>query len=145
MLKRQQRLLLSTILFIAVVLIFTRIDYLIHSELYESGLVYNDSWFWTSQILYFAMYQAAIIMLYLYSRSKRLLIIFEAFVLTGGQDFVFFGIWNAGVFPDPSLIWTWTVAYHLFGFPWNTWFNLWLTSVATGAAVFVAKVYNPDR
>lgn len=146
MLQRQKRLLICVGLFIGVVLVFTRVDYLIHSDLYANGLIYDDGWFWTSQIIYFLMYQFAIVMFFLYSRSLRLLMVFEAFVCTGGMDIVgFFGIWNAGHFPPQSTIWTWNLLYHLFGFQWTTLFNIWLTAVATGTAIVLAIAYNPDK
>ena len=146
LLKRQQRLLISILLFIAVILIFTRVDYLIHSDFYEHGLLYEEEWFWTSQILYFLMYQVAIAVLFLYSRSLRLLMIFEAFVCTGGMDLVgFFLIWNGGAFPGPDVVWTWNLLYALFGFRWTTAFNVWLTSVATGITTFAALYFNPDK
>lgn len=146
MLKRQERLAISVLLFILVVLLFTRVDYMIHHDLYENGLVFEEGWFWTSQVLYFAMYQFVIVMLFLYSRSYRLLIIFEAFVCTGGMDIVgFFGVWNGAHFPPQSTIWTWNLLYYLFDFPWTTLFNVWLTVVATGAAIGYSVYFNPDK
>jgi hypothetical protein len=143
MLKRQQRLLVSAIFFIAVVLILTRVDYLIHSDLYNNGLQWSEDWFWNSQILYFLMYQVVIIALFLYSRSYRLLMVLEGFVCTGGQDLVFFGLWGAAAFPTST--WTWNLLYMAFGLNWTTTFQVYLTSVVTGAMLFLAWYLNPDR
>lgn len=143
MLNRQKRLLISSILFIAIVLVFTRVDYLIHSDLYGSGLEFSYDWFWTSQILYSMMYQVVIVMLFLYSRSIRLLMILEAFSIPGSQDIVFFGLWNGGVFPTST--WTWNPFYVFFGFNWTTMFQLWLSAVAVGVTTFVALYFNPDK
>ena len=134
-----KRVVISVILFVAVLLVFTRIDYLIHHELYENGLVYDDSWFWTSQVVYMLMYQLAIIMLYLYSESKRLFIIFEAFVWTGGMDLIgYFLVWNGGVLPNPQTIWTWNILHYLFGFPWNIYWNITFTTLGTLSAFYYA-------
>lgn len=146
MLKRQQRLLISVIIFIAAVGVFTRVDYLIHHDLYESGLTFQDEWFWTSQILYWLMYQFVILTLFLYSRSRRLLIIFEAFACTGGPDIVgYFLIWNGGVFPATDTIWTWNILYVLFGFPWTVVIQAFLMTLATSTAIIVAVFSNPDK
>jgi hypothetical protein len=50
------------------------------------------------------MYQVVIVMLFLYSRSIRLLMVLEGFVATGGQDIIFFGLWGGAAFPTS----TWT-------------------------------------
>jgi hypothetical protein len=98
----------------------TGLDYLIHSTLYGFGLQFDWSWFVTSQILYYAVWQGALFGFLAISHSWRAFTVAEAFFFSGGQDLVFFGVWNRMVFPNGEWAWmSWTIQYHLFG-TWNT-------------------------
>jgi hypothetical protein len=103
--------------FSCLVLIYTRLDYLVNDELYFYGLKFSGNWFVTNQIVYILLYQSGILTLQLYHKNLKLTLFLEAFVVTSTQDLVFFGLWNHGVFPVAQ--WTWTTYYALIGF-WNT-------------------------
>ncbi|MCW4024549.1 MAG: hypothetical protein NWF01_05890 [Candidatus Bathyarchaeota archaeon] len=103
--------------FFCLMLLYTRLDYLINKELYSYGLVFSINWYFTNQIVYILLYQTAILTLHLYHKNTKLTIFLEAFVVTSTQDLVYFGLWTQGVFP--AYEWTWTSYYFLFGV-WNT-------------------------
>jgi hypothetical protein len=117
MLKKTERLLIAVVIFVASVLIFTCLDYLVNSDLYSFGLQFSNGWYSTYSFLYMALYQIVLVCLLLYSRSAKLFVVLEAFVLSAGPDLVYFGLWNHGVFPSGN--WTWMQNYQLFGV-WTT-------------------------
>jgi len=120
---KERKSLVSVGVFLLATLIFTRLDFLIHSELYGYGLIFSQDWFRTNQVVYSLMYQVVILMVYLYSRNWRLSLILEAFVLTCGQDLIFYG-WNG--FAYPTCDWTWMPFYAFFG-SWTTMHQFYLT------------------
>jgi hypothetical protein len=132
MLKRTERLVIAVVIFVVSVLVLTRIDFLINSDLYHYGLQFSDGWFWINQVTYTAMYQIIIVCLFLYSRSKWLLITFEAFVISAGQDLVYFTVWQRS-FPNGN--WDWMPAVKVFGLAqWTTAMQIG-TTFATMLAV----------
>lgn len=144
MLKRTERLIIASSIFIVAVLVFTRIDYLINSDFYGHGLQYADSWFWPYQIMYTALFQILIACLTLYTRSWRFLLVTEAFTLSGGQDLIFFGLWNMGAFPAGS--WDWLLVVKLFpSLQWTSAMQIGATVLATSVAAAVAYYVKGER
>lgn len=132
----------SVIAFAVMVFIGTGFDYLIHVVLYRFGLQYYDSWFVISQVLYFLFYQAVIWILYYFNRNVYFLILTQAFVWTGTQDLVFFGLWNMGVFPEGQ--WTWIGCYRLWGI-WTTEIQLWVSFLGLQIAGWLCLLINRLR
>jgi hypothetical protein len=128
---------IGLIAFFCLVLIYTRMDYLINHDLYSYGLTFSDNWFLTNQVTYILLYQSAILILYMYHRSVRLTILFEAFVVTSTQDLVYFGLWNNGVFPTNE--WTWTIYYFLIGV-WNTTTQFLTSSVVILSTITITLI-----
>lgn len=131
--KRQQRILIASVVFVAAVLLFTGLDYLINSIFYFHGLQYSDNWYWPYTVMYTALYQIVIACLTLYTKSWRLLLVAEAFVLSGCQDLVYFGLWNLGAFPVDS--WNWLIVSRVFNIYWSTTMQFVVSLSALGAAL----------
>jgi hypothetical protein len=121
------------------VLLLTRIDYLVNVILYKFGLQFSYGWYKEYSILYALSYQLVLLLIFLWTKNIQLLVILEAFILSAGQDLIYFGVWNLGRFPNDQ--WTWTLFYQIFGF-WDTpsQFLLTLNSVAmTYFVVLISK------
>jgi len=122
--------------FIFATLLFTRIDYLINCDFYKYGLQYSDAWFATDSIVYLLLFQMTIVWIYLYTHSWRLCMVLEAFVLSAGQDLIFYGVWGKGQFPTGE--WTWMLAYKLFG-TCTTQIQIAFTTIATSVAIILVR------
>ncbi len=137
MLTKTRNLMLAGALFACAVLLFTRIDYLVNSDLYRYGLKFNDGWFGTYSLLYRLLYQLMIVFVYLLTRRWRLVVVLEAFVLSSGQDLVYFIVWGQGNFPTGD--WTWMPWYKWFGH-WTTEMQIGWTVVAVAASLILTKL-----
>jgi len=131
----RKRTKITLLIYTIAVVLYTGIDYLIHSDLYRYGLQYDDAWFWKSQILYFVLYQVLLVALYFYNRNWRLMLVLEVFTITGGPDLIFFSLWDRMNFPHGD--WTWMLMYKLLG-RWTTTMQVMLTGACTTIAVLVA-------
>lgn len=80
--------------------------------LYNYGLLFNAGWYGPYSLGYLLSYQFVILLLVLYSRSWRLFVLMEAFVLSSTQDLVYFAVWNGG-FPVGD--WVWMPLCEVFG------------------------------
>jgi hypothetical protein len=136
--KRQQRIVIASIVFVVAVLLFTGLDYLINSIFYFHGLQYSDSWYWPYTVMYTALYQIVIVCLTLYTKSWRLLLVTEAFSLSGCQDLVYFGLWNLGVFPAGS--WDWLIISNVLNIQWLTWMQLVVSLSAISVTISIAAL-----
>jgi hypothetical protein len=125
---------ISLFFFAIAVLIFTRLDYLTNAELYRFGLKFSDSWWQNYQIIYNCLFQLVIGFSLFYSRNWRLSIIQEAFVLSCGQDLVYFGLWSGGVFPSGN--WTWMNMYNMLG-TWTTPMQVMFSAALTAAPILM--------
>jgi len=106
----------AVLLFFFGVLLFTRVDFFVNASLYNYGLQFSENWYSEYLILYGLCYQLLILSLLVYTRSLKLFVFMEVFVLTSTQDLVFFGLWQ-GAFP--RIEWSWTPFYRIFG-TWTT-------------------------
>ena len=104
-------------LFACGILLLTKLDFIINSTFYSYGLKFSMDWYWQYSVVYFILLQCFAVGSFLFARRRELLILAEAFVLSGTQDLVYFGVWNGGVFPHGQ--WNWTPYYWLFG-SWTT-------------------------
>jgi len=116
--RARKRLLLGAGVFSAGILLLTKLDHIVNSTLYGFGLQFSMDWYWQYSVAYLFLLQGLVLLAYLFSRSRELLLFAEAFVLSGTQDLVYFGIWNGGDFPSGQ--WSWTPYFQLFG----SWTNL---------------------
>jgi hypothetical protein len=135
--RKKQRLAIACVIFVFATLLFTRIDYLINCELYKYGLQYSDAWFAADSIVYFLLFQMVIVWIYLFTRSWKLCVVLEAFVLPGGQDLIFYGVWGKMQFPTGE--WTWMLAYKLFG-TCTTQIQVAFTGIATLVAIIFVRI-----
>jgi hypothetical protein len=132
----------SLFLFVAAVLVFTRLDYLVNAELYGFGLQFSDAWWQNYEAIYFCLFQLTLSVLLLYSRNWRMIIVLEAFVLSCGQDLVYFSVWTRGAFPSGN--WTWMSMYHLLGVwttPMQIAFTFALTLTPTLTFLFTHRLF----
>ena len=119
------------------VLLFTRMDYLVNNTLYKHGLKFSDEWYSEYSLLYALLFQLTIALIYLWTRSWKLCLVLEAFVLSSCQDFVYFGLWEGGKFPSGD--WDWMPLFKTFGH-WTTKDQLAFSGLALAGAGVVAKV-----
>lgn len=120
--------LLSFFIFIIAVLLITRLDYLVNSDLYHYKLEFNLSWYIPYLINIFLLYQMILILLLSFFKDFKIIAVLETFVLSSGQDIIYFLVWNHGVFPEGD--WTWTCQYYLLG-TWTTLMQIVFTIIST--------------
>jgi hypothetical protein len=132
--QKTQKLVIASVLFVFATLLFTRIDYLINCDLSKYGLQYNNSWSVIYSPIYFLLFQITIVWTYLFTRSWKLCIVLEAFVLSASQDLIYFGVWGKGQFPTGQ--WTWMPLYKVFG-TWTTQMQMGCTVIAIAAGTIL--------
>jgi hypothetical protein len=115
--EQHKRLIATAGLFACGILLLTKLDHIINSTLYGYGLKFSTDWYWQYSVVYFVLLQGVVVLLYVFARRREILLLCEAFVLSGTQDFIYFGVWNGGVFPEGQ--WNWTPYYWMFG-SWTT-------------------------
>lgn len=130
--KRNVGRLKALILFFFAVLILTKLDFVVNEALYEYGLQFSYGWYHEYVFHYALSYQLILLLLYLWTCDWKLILVLEGFVLSSGQDLIFFTVWNRG-FPEGE--WTWMIFHRIFGF-WNTNTQILLT-VSVTLACFV--------
>jgi hypothetical protein len=112
-------------------------DYIVNSVLYGFGLRFDVEWYGLYSLAYFLLYQLAVCMLVLASKSWRLLVFMQAFVLSSTQDLIYFGVWGRGVFPVGD--WVWMPMYQTLGF-YNTGLQIVLSGVSMLSAALIIRV-----
>jgi hypothetical protein len=108
---------LGIVLFFVAVVLLEGNGYIIHHDLYEHGLIYNESWAGKDNLIKMALYQFVIFTLLIIHKNWRLWILTEVFWSTCSQDLLFYLVWNKGVFPAGD--WVWLPFYSIFGH-WTT-------------------------
>lgn len=139
--KRNADRLKSLILFFSAALILTKLDFLVNKTLYEYGLQFSYGWYQEYALQYALSYQLILLLLYLWIRDWKLVFVLEGFVLSAGQDLIFFAVWNRG-FPESQ--WTWIIFHRIFGF-WNTTTQILLTVGVTFTIFFIAFIIPKTR
>lgn len=112
-----RRFLFAVGFFGASVLLLTKLDYLINTTFYGYGLQFSYGWYRDYTILYMMLFQLVIVPSSLWLQNKYYFVLTEAFVLSGTQDLIYFGVWNGGVFPSGD--WSWMIFHDWFG-SWTT-------------------------
>ena len=130
------RNLVAIVAFSFVVLLLTRLDFLINNILYDFGLIFSEGWYQEYSVLYFLSYQLVVFILLVYTRNLKLFLFFEVFVLTSTQDLVYFGLWQ-GSFPAHE--WTWMIQYRILGF-WNTITQLLLSAASLTSISILSRI-----
>lgn len=130
------RNLVAIVAFSFVVLLLTRLDFLINNILYDFGLIFSEGWYQEYSVLYFLSYQLVVFLLLVYTRNLKLFVFFEVFVLTCTQDLVYFGFWE-GSFPKHE--WVWMVQYKFFGF-WNTTNQVLLSFSSLSSILILSRI-----
>lgn len=134
--RRNTHRLKSSILFLFAVLLLTKLDFLVNNTLYEYGLRFSDGWYREYTLQYALSYQLILLLLYLWNRDWKLIFVLEGFVLSSGQDLIYFAAWQGG-FPQGQ--WTWMIFYEIFGY-WNTSTQILLTVSVTLTSFILASI-----
>jgi hypothetical protein len=120
----------------------SRIDYIVHSTLYNYGLVFSYDWantYWlTYSLVFFAFGLSMAFSYYMGSQrtfqSKKIAFAIFASInvlaLCGFQDMLFFVLWS-GSLPSGTLVWWWSMWSYVFG-TWNSQMQIALTSLGFG-------------
>jgi len=117
------------------ILVFTGLDFVINSVLYSYGLKFDTAWFMLYSVGYLSLYQLILGLIYFYTRSWQIPLLGEAFVLSGGVDLVFFGVWGRMQFP--SCVWAWSGYAMFLGLHWTTAVQVvWAISVMSATSIF---------
>jgi len=126
--------------------LLSRIDFIVHGDLYHYGLQFSYEWankYWITYFAIYAYFSTAMGFIYLLAsnRTKKDLKISIGLVATvnllqigGLADILFFILWAGGLPPD-NVAWWWT--------PWFQIFGVWTTSmqIALMALTFLAVVF----
>jgi hypothetical protein len=134
---------LLTVLFFA---LMSKIDFIVHSTLYEYGLIFSYDWanmYWLIYSLVFFAFGLMMAFCYYVGsqktfQNKKIAIALFASInvlaLCGFQDVLFFVLWS-GSLPPGTLVWWWSMWTYVFG-TWNTQMQVTLTSL--GFALIMA-------
>jgi len=118
----------------------SRIDFIVHSTLYEYGLIFSYEWanhYWLVYGLVFASFASAVAFVYYYAsektfRNKKIALALFTSInvlsLCGLQDVLFYVLWT-GSLPPETLVWWWSLWTLVFG-TWNSQMQLALTGFA---------------
>jgi hypothetical protein len=140
-----RRVVLGVVLFFIAVVLLEGNGYLIHHDLYEHGLRYDEAWAGKDNLIKMALYQFVIFTILLIHRSWPVWILTEVFWGTCSQDLFFYLVWNKGVFPAGD--WSWLPFFCIFG-QWTTLNQsiLSITSmVSVGFLLWLAKRWKLAR
>jgi hypothetical protein len=128
----KRKTLFAVLFFFFGVLLFTRLDFMVNSSLYNFGLEFSENWYVEYTALYTLYYQLLIFCLLLYAKDLKLFSLMEVFVFTATQDLFFYGLWQGSF---PSIEWSWTTFYMVLG-SWTTNHQL-LLSLSGNLIAFV--------
>ncbi len=130
------RNLVAIVAFSFLVLLLTRLDFLINNILYDFGLIFSEGWYQKYSVLYFLSYQLVVFILLAYTRNLKRFVFFEVFVLTCTQDLVYFGFWGSN-FPTPE--WVLMIQYRIFVF-WNTTSQVLLNIFSLSLVLILSRI-----
>jgi hypothetical protein len=127
---------IATGFLVASILVFTGLDFVINNVLYSYGLKFDTAWFMLYSVGYLSLYQLILGLIYFYTRSWTIPLLGETFVLSGGVDLVYFGVWGRMQFP--SGVWAWSGYAMFLGLHWTTTIQVvWAVSVMSATSIFV--------
>ena len=123
--------------------LMSRIDFIVHQDLYHYGLQFSYEWANEYWITYFASYAYfSIVIGFIYwlasNRTRNDLKVSAGLVITvnllqigGLADIIFFSLWAGGLPPD-SIMWWWT--------PWYQIFGVWTSSMQIILMAFMSLI-----
>ena len=123
--------------------LMSRIDFIVHQDLYNYGLQFSYEWANEYWITYFASYTYfSIVIGFIYwlasNRTRNDLKVSAGLVITvnllqigGLADIIFFSLWAGGL-PSNSIMWWWT--------PWYQIFGVWTSSMQTILVAFMSLI-----
>jgi hypothetical protein len=125
--------------------LMSRIDYIVHSTLYNYGLRFSYDWansYWLTYNCIFIAFGAALSFAFWVASDKTkrsaklsLAILGSITLLTLGglQDILFFVLWGQGL-PQTSVVWWWMPWAGIIG-TWNSSLQVLLTALTSGAGI----------
>ncbi|MFQ5999151.1 MAG: hypothetical protein ACE5J6_00095 [Candidatus Bathyarchaeia archaeon] len=123
--------------------LLSRIDFIVHGDLYHYGLQFSCEWaneYWITYFVAYAYFSIVIgFMYWLASNRTRkdlkvslgLIATVNLLLIGGLADIIFFGLWAGGLPPD-SIVWWWV--------PWYQIFGVWTSSIQIVLMVFMSLV-----
>jgi hypothetical protein len=141
--KEIKALFVGLTIYAILALIQTRIDFYFNSELYTKGLIFSEMWYIPYSQLYFFLSLFYVFVAFLFAfivdrnLSVKLLTVLFFFSYSSGCDFIYFGIWEKGVFPSNNWLWMWQ--YNIFGI-WLTIHQIIFTISLTLLGLFCAFI-----
>jgi len=127
--------------------LLSRIDFIVHGDLYHYGLQFSYEWANEYWITYFTAYTYFSIVIgfiyWLASKKTRkdlkvsmgLTATVNLLQIGGLADIIFFSLWAKGLPPD-NVVWWWTPWCQIFG-TWTTSMQIILMALMSLAAVFM--------
>jgi len=125
--------------------LMSRIDFIVHSSLYNYGLKFSYDWainYWVTYNVIFVAFGIIISVTYWLASNKSrralklscaLLITITLLAVGGLQDILFFVLWGGGL-PQISVIWWWTPWVSVMGI-WNSQMQIALTTLMSCASI----------
>ena len=127
--------------------LLSRIDFIVHEDLYHYGLRFSYEWankYWMTYFAAYAYFSTVMGFMYLLAsnRTKKDLKVSIGLVATvnllqigGLADILFFSLWAGGLPPD-NVAWWWTPWFQIFGV-WTTSMQIALMALMSLALVFM--------
>jgi ABC-type Mn2+/Zn2+ transport system permease subunit len=122
-----------------------KLDFVVHSSLYNYGLIFSYEWantYWLAYgIAFFAFSLMAGFIFWVGSQKTAhdkkilacLLLTINLLALGGLQDVIYFAVW-AGGFPSNEVVWWWSYWSYVFG-TWNSLMQITFTAIAITISV----------
>ena len=138
-LKKHHKILIGYFLIAILVLLWTRLDWIIHIDSYllPGGFKPTLEWLVNYWSTYFLQYFALVFVFFFISQSWKHTVPLAVFFASAGPDLIFFG-WGGFVFPSGE--WDWMLWYCVFG-SWTTFMQFIWTIGLTTIAVLVIRFY----
>ena len=123
--------------------LMSRIDFIVHQDLYNYGLQFSYEWANEYWIAYFASYAYfSIVIGFIYwlasNRTRKdlkvslgLIATVNLLLIGGLADIIFFSLWAGGLPPD-SVMWWWV--------PWYQIFGVWTSSMQIILMTFISLI-----
>jgi len=123
--------------------LLSRIDFIVHRDLYRYGLQFSYEWaneYWITYFSSYAYFSIVIGFIYwLASKKTRndlkvsagLVVTVNLLQIGGLADIIFFSLWAGGL-PPKSIMWWWT--------PWYQIFGVWTSSMQIIFMAFMSLV-----
>lgn len=125
--------------------IMAKLDFLVHSSLYNYGLVFSYEWANTYWLIYgIAFFAFSLMACFVYWASSPktfhtkkvaacILLTINLLAIGGLQDLIYFAIWDGGL-PTAGVEWWWSYWTYVFG-TWNTPMQITLTSIMIAISI----------